>query len=383
MSGSLITVIALLIGVALGFLIGSLISKNKNGSGADSALLADYKTQLEAERSKTESSIKLTAELTAMKETVQKLSLQSNEANRIRTEAEAKLETTINEMRRASESIFDETKKIAGALSSSQTRGKFGEAQLELLLQGAGLREGHEYARQKSTTDSDSSGIPDITVKMPGGSTIFIDSKFPFDRFLEAFGTEVQAERDEFLQLHTKDLLKHVEALAKRGYHKSQASPDFVILFVPFETLLSEALRIDPNFLEKAFKLNVTVATPTSMMALLRTIGNIFSRNKLAENADEIQKVAGTFLKNITLLHSKIVAVGKAISSTSKAYEDLIPTAEKTVLSPARRIHNLGVSGDKDKLAIEYPEAPGSVRELKSIQSDDDFIEVEEIENVD
>jgi len=383
MSGSLITVIALLIGVALGFLIGTLISKNKNGGGADSALLADYKTQLEAERSKTENAIKLTTELTAMKETVQKLSLQSNEANRIRTEAEAKLETTINEMRRASESIFDETKKIAGALSSSQTRGKFGEAQLELLLQGAGLREGHEYARQKSTTDSDSSGIPDITVKMPGGSTIFIDSKFPFDRFLEAFGTEVQSERDEFLQLHTKDLLKHVEALAKRGYHKSQGSPDFVILFVPFETLLSEALRIDPNFLEKAFKLNVTVATPTSMMALLRTIGNIFSRNKLAENADEIQKVAGTFLKNITLLHSKIVAVGKAISSTSKAYEDLIPTAEKTVLSPARRIHNLGVSGDKDKLAIEYPEPPGSVRELKSIQSDDDFIEVEEIENGD
>ena len=382
MSGSLITVIALLIGLALGFVIGNLISKNKNNGGADSALLADYKSQLEAERGKTENSIKLTAELSAMKETVQKLSQQSNEANRIRTEAEAKLETTINEMRRASESIFDETKKIAGALSSSQTRGKFGEAQLELLLQGDGLRDGHEYSRQKSTTDADSSGIPDITVKMPGGSTIFIDSKFPFDRFLEAFGTEVQSERDEFLQLHTKDLLKHVEALAKRGYHKSQGSPDFVILFVPFETLLSEALRMDPNFLEKAFKLNVTVATPTSMMALLRTIGNIFSRNKLAENADEIQKVAGTFLKNITSLHSKIVAVGKAISSTSKAYEDLIPTAEKTVLSPARRIHNLGVSGDKDKLAIEYPEPPGSVRELKSIQADDDFIEVEEIENV-
>jgi DNA recombination protein RmuC len=162
-----------------------------------------------------------------------------------------------------------------------------------------------------------------------------------------------------------------VEALAKRGYHKSAGSPDFVVLFVPFETLLAEALRIDPAFLEKAFKLNVTVATPTSMMALLRTIGYIFTRNKLADNADEIQKVANTFLKNITLLHGKIVAVGK---------EDLIPTAERTVLSPARRIHNLGVTGDKDKLAIEYPESPGEVRELKSISSDDDFIEVEEIE---
>jgi DNA recombination protein RmuC len=373
----------LLIGVFTGITIGYLLSalKFKNSSG-DQALLKDYKSQLDAERSKTEGAIKLNAELVAMKESVNKLSEQSNEANRIRTEAEAKLNATISEMRRASESIFDETKKIAGALSNTQTRGKFGEAQLELLLEGAGLRQGHEYTSQRSTTDSDSTGIPDVTVNMPGGSLLFIDSKFPFDRFLDAFATQDQNERDEFLQLHTKDLLKHVEALAKRGYHKSQGSPDFVVLFVPFETLLSEALRLDPMLLEKAFKAGVTIATPTSMMALLRTIGYIFSRNKLAENADEIQKVASTFLKNITLLHTKIVAVGKAISSTSKAYEDLVPTAEKTVLAPARRIHNLGVAGDKDKLAIAYPDAPGAVRELKSaeLESGDDYIDAEEVE---
>jgi DNA recombination protein RmuC len=376
-------VVTLLIGLFAGSAIGYLVSalKSKDSSG-NQALLDDYKAQLAAERAKTESAITLNAELMAVKDSVSKLTNQSNEANRIRTEAEAKLNTTILEMRRASESIFDETKKIAGALSNSQTRGKFGEAQLELLLQGAGLREGHEYTAQRSTTDSDSSGIPDVTVSMPGGSLLFIDSKFPFERFLEAFGTEDQSQRDEYLQLHTKDLMKHVEALAKRGYHKSQGSPDFVVLFVPFETLLSEALRLDPMFLEKAFKVGVTIATPTSMMALLRTIGYIFTRNKLAENADEIQKVASTFLKNITLLHTKIVAVGKAISSTSKAYEDLVPTAEKTVLAPARRIHNLGVTGDKDKLAIEYPEAPGAVRDLKSaeLEAGDDYIDAEEVD---
>jgi DNA recombination protein RmuC len=376
-------VVTLLIGLFAGSAIGYLLSalKSKDSSG-NQALLDDYKAQLAAERAKTESAITLNAELLAVKQSVAQLSTQSNEANRIRTEAEAKLNTTILEMRRASESIFDETKKIAGALSNSQSRGKFGEAQLELLLQGAGLREGHEYTAQRSTTDSDSSGIPDITVSMPGGSLLFIDSKFPFERFLEAFGTEDQSQRDEYLQLHTKDLMKHVESLAKRGYHKSHGSPDFVVLFVPFETLLSEALRLDPMFLEKAFKLGVTVATPTSMMALLRTIGYIFTRNKLAENADEIQKVANTFLKNITLLHTKIVAVGKAISSTSKAYEDLVPTAEKTVLAPARRIHNLGVTGDKDKLAIEYPEAPGAVRDLKSaeLEAGDDYIDAEEVD---
>ncbi len=371
--------IGLIAGSAIGYLFSSLKSKDSAGN---QALLDDYKIQLEAERKKTETAITLNAELVAVKDSVSMLTSQSNEANRIRTEAEAKLNTTILEMRRASESIFDETKKIAGALSNSQTRGKFGEAQLELLLQGAGLREGHEYTAQRSTTDADSSGIPDVTVNMPGGSQLFIDSKFPFERFLEAFGTDDQAGRDQYLQQHTKDLLKHVEALAKRGYHKSQGSPDFVVLFVPFETLLSEALRLDPMLLEKAFKVGVTIATPTSMMALLRTIGYIFTRNKLAENADEIQKVASTFLKNITLLHTKIVAVGKAISQTSKAYEDLVPTAEKTVLAPARRIHNLGVTGDKDKLAIEYPEAPGAVRDLKNaeLDSSDDYIDAEEVD---
>jgi DNA recombination protein RmuC len=371
--------IGLIAGAAIGYLFSSLKSKDSAGN---QALLDDYKVQLDAERKKTETAITINAELLAVKDSVSKLTTQSNEANRIRTEAEAKLNTTILEMRRASESIFDETKKIAGALSNSQTRGKFGEAQLELLLQGAGLREGHEYTAQRSTTDSDSSGIPDVTVNMPGGSQLFIDSKFPFERFLEAFGTDDQTERDQYLQQHTKDLLKHVEALAKRGYHKSEGSPDFVVLFVPFETLLSEALRLDPMLLEKAFKVGVTIATPTSMMALLRTIGYIFTRNKLAENADEIQKVASTFLKNITLLHTKIVAVGKAISQTSKAYEDLVPTAEKTVLAPARRIHNLGVTGDKDKLAIAYPDAPGAVRELKNAELDgsDDYIDAEEVD---
>ena len=376
-------VVTLLIGVIAGIAIGYLFSALKaKDSAGNQILLADYKAQLAAERGKTEGAIKLNAELVAMKDSVNKLALQSNEANRIRTEAEANLNTTIVEMRRASESIFDETKKIASALSNSQSRGKFGEAQLELLLQGAGLRAGHEYTRQRSTTDADSAGIPDITVNMPGGSYLFIDSKFPFDRFLDAFGTEDQTARDEYLQQHSKDLLKHVEALAKRGYHKSQGSPDFVVLFVPFETLLSEALRLDPNFLEKAFKVGVTIATPTSMMALLRTIGYIFTRNKLAENADEIQKVASTFLKNITLLHTKIVAVGKAISTTAKAYEDLVPTAEKTVLAPARRIHNLGVAGDKDKLAIDYPEAPGAVRDLKNseLEIGDDYIDAEEVD---
>ena len=392
MPSALVTLITLIIGLFLGLGLGIWISRMKNTSSSSDSLaqeLNDVKVllkasddRLKAAEAKSENDTKIATQMEEMKASVERMRAQSQEAAEKRIASETQLVGTIDEMRKASTTFFDETKKIAGALASSQTRGKFGEAQLQLLLEQAGLREGHEYDAQRSTTDADSSGIPDITVHMPGGSKLFIDSKFPFDRFLEAFGTEDQSQRDELLALHTKDLLKHVDALSKRGYHKSQGSPDFVVLFLPFETLLAEALRIDPTLLEKAFKLGVTLATPTTTMALLRTVGHIFTRNQLAENADDITKVAATFLKNITLLHTKIVAVGKAINSTSKAYEDLVPTAEKTVLSPARRIHKLGVAGDKEKLAIEYPDAPADVRALNNpdLDAPDDFIDVEVVE---
>ncbi|MSO16618.1 MAG: DNA recombination protein RmuC [Candidatus Planktophila sp.] len=394
MSSTVVTLITLILGLALGLALGLWISRIKSGANGGNTstisqelndvkvLLKASDDRLKAAEAKSENETKIATQMEEMKATVERMRLQAQEASEKRIASEVQLVGTIDEMRKASTTFFDETKKIAGALASSQTRGKFGEAQLELILEQAGLREGHEYVAQRSTTDSDSSGIPDITVAMPGGSKLFIDSKFPFDRFLEAFGTEEQEQRDELLLLHTKDLLKHVDALAKRGYHKSQNSPDFVVLFLPFETLLAESLRLDPLLLEKAFKVGVTLATPTSMMALLRTVGHIFTRNKLAENADDITKVAATFLKNVTLLHTKIVAVGKAINQTSKAYEDLIPTAEKTVLAPARRINKLGVAGDKDKLAIEYPESPADVRALNNpdLDSQDDFIDVEVVE---
>jgi DNA recombination protein RmuC len=387
MSNALTISAVLLVGLIVGLFIGLRFGRATSTSSATdiaalNALLAKSEERLKESESKNESAAKIATQLEDMRTSVERMRTQAQEASEKRIQSETELKGTINEMRQASTSLFDETRKIAGALSNAQSRGKFGEAQLELLLEQAGLREGHEYDSQRSTTDADSSGIPDITVKMPGGSRLFIDSKFPFDRFLDAFATEDQDDRDEFLVAHTKDLLKHVDALAKRGYHKSQGSPDFVVLFLPFETLLAEALRIDPLLLEKAFKVGVTIATPTSMMALLRTIGHVFTRNKLAESADDITKIAGSFLKNLTLLHTKIVAVGKAVNGVAQAYDDLVPTAQKTVLAPAVRINKLGVAGDREKLSIEYPDSPGDVRELANseLENVEDYIDVEIVE---
>jgi DNA recombination protein RmuC len=387
MSNALTISVVLLLGLAIGLLLGLRLGRANSSTASNEliavkALLEKSEERLKEAEGKNDAQSKIATQLEDMKTSVERMRQQASEAAEKRIQSETDLNRTITEMRTASSTLFDETRKIAGALSSSQSRGKFGEAQLELLLELAGLTEGIEYTAQRSTTGEDSNGIPDVTVKMPGDAKIFIDSKFPFERFLDAFATEDQSLRDQHLKAHSEDLLKHAVALSKRGYHKSEGSPDVVVLFLPFETLLAEALRVNPLLLNKAFDVNVTIATPTTMMALLRSVGHLYTRNKLAENADDITKVASTFLKNLTLLHSKIVAVGKAINSTAKAYEDLVPTAEKTVLSPAKKIHSLGVAGDKEKLAIQYPEAPADVRELNNpdLVEAEDYIDVEIVE---
>ena len=375
--------IGLLIGLALGYLIAGRRTSNDGASAADLASARAERDLYKSERDNAMAGSKLATELEAMKAAMEKLQKESADADRRRIEAESDIRTQVRAMSTHNESLVAQTKAIAGALSNSQTRGKFGEAQLELMLQDAGLHKDIEYTAQRSTTDADSSGIPDITVRMPGGTKLFIDSKFPFDRFIEAHEVEDPQERERLFIEHKKDLANHVIALSKRGYHESQDSPDFVILFVPFESLLTEALRVDPLFLESAFKVNVTIATPTSMMALLRTIGNVYSRNSVALNAENIAKSAGLFMKDLTLLHTKIVKVGTAINALSKAYGDLIPTAESTVKRAAAKIISYGVTGDKDKLALAYPDAPGEVRELKNSElgGEEDFIDAEEVKD--
>ena len=394
MSNSATAITALVVGLFIGIGLGTLLARAKNRPVDTSAelaaktsellttqaLLAEYKSQVEASAAKNEATIKLNAELEAMKSRVEDLSRISQEADRRRIGAEAEIKTQIIQMSSHNENLVNQTRAIAGALASSQTRGKFGEAALEQLLQGAGLIEGEHFTRQRSAEKNDSSGaIPDITINMPGGSVLYIDSKFPFERFYEAFETEDVDARKELLAAHTKDLLKHIEALSKRKYAERGASPDFVILYAPVDSIFTEALRSDPALLDKAFALNVTIATPTSMMALLRTVGYLFSRNRVATNAAEIQELAAKFLKDVSSLHEKIITVGDRLKSTLKAYNELIPTAETTVLSAAKKMRSLEVSG---KALKAIPELSENVRQLHSklAPGDDDFIEVDEVE---
>jgi DNA recombination protein RmuC len=385
MNGAIFLIIGLAIGLGLGFLYAATKVNSEKGK------VDLLNSQIEELRREETRLTTLNEQLRAVTTGMTQLTSQAQEAEVKRARAESEMRTQIETMRLGNENLLRETTKLAGALSNSQTRGKYGEAQLETLLENAGLLENVHFFKQDYRTTGTEISKPDIKISVPGGSEIFIDSKFPFDRFLEAVVEKDPVERTRLMQLHAKDLLGHVTALAKRGYQEKGNSPDYVVLFAPFESILSEALDVEPQLLHKAFEKNVTIATPTTMMALLRTVAYVFSRSELAKNAQEITDLAGELLKRIGKVHSKIETLGDRIKSTERAFNDLIKSAEENVLKPARKMVKLGAPSSSKLKALEDVDdevraiAPKAIDapELFSGELDGDEIDLEDLDEVD
>ena len=380
MNQGIYLILGLVIGIGAGIAIGYLMSSQRVNSERGKVELLN--NQLEEMRKEEARLTTLNEQLRAVTTGMTQLSTQAQEAELKRARAESEMRTQIETMRLGNENLLRETTKLAGALSNSQTRGKYGEAQLETLLENAGLLENVHFFKQDYRTTGTEIAKPDIKIAVPGGSEIFIDSKFPFDRFLEAVVEKDPNERAKLMQAHAKDLLGHVTALAKRGYQSTGNSPDYVVLFAPFESILSEAIDVDPQLLHKAFEKNVTIATPTTMMALLRTVAYVFGRSELAKNAQGITDLAGELLKRIGKVHSKIETLGDRIKSTERAYNDLIKSAEESVLKPARKMVKLGAPSASRLKALEDIDdelrqiAPREI-DAPELELDDDFDEGE------
>ncbi len=392
MSASVVVLLTgLAIGLALGFFIASLKNKADQAQGGSAstaiaaelagakALVENLTGQITTMNSQSTTSAALNEAIADVKTRMNSLSTQTATAETNRAAAEAAIKTQIESMQVGNQNLLEQATRLAGALSSSQTRGRFGEVQLEMLLENAGLIEGIHFEKQDSDRGNDEISRPDIQIAIPGGSRIFIDSKFPFTRFLEAIDADNEETRDSLMQQHAKDLLKHVEALAKRDYQGVTFSPDFVVLFAPFESILSESLRVDPMLLEKAFSKNVTIATPTNMLALLRTVAYAFGRQDLADNAVAIQGHASELLKRVGALHSKLATLGDRIKSVERGFNDVVQTAETSLLRPARSMVNLGVSTGTNKLA-PLNDVDDEVRAIKSAALEIDYIDAEEDE---
>jgi DNA recombination protein RmuC len=367
-TSNLSLLISAVIGLLAGLAIGVLYTRARSGNVSSelAAEIAKSKVlteQLETLRKEESEKVRLDQSLQAVTQTISLLSKQSQDAEVKRVEADSVMKTQIENMRTGNETLLRETTRLAGALSNSQTRGKFGETQLEMILENSGLIEGVHFFKQDYRSKDAEISKPDIRIAIPGGSEIFIDSKFPFDRFLEAIGENDPIGRRSLMELHAKDLLGHVNALAKRGYQEGSNSPDYVVLFAPFESILSEALEVDPQILHKSFEKGVTIATPTTMMALLRTVAYVFNQSEMAQNATAITDLAGQLLKRIGVVHNKIAALGKTIKTSERAFNDLVQSAEENMLRPARKMLSLGVPATNKLKTNE--QLDDEIREIK------------------
>ena len=354
------------VGVAAGLIAGIAITYLI--LSRDAKLLRNqFESQAQTQANANEANVRLDELLRSMATGMSQLTEKAQAAELKRAEVEAQIREQIKNMGEKNERLVLETAKLAGALSKAQSRGQLGEAQLEMILEASGLREGIHFERQEHRVNDGEISKPDITIKMPGGTEIFIDSKFPFDRFWDGIGTDDPATRADAMAAHAKDLLNHITALAKRGYQNTGTSPDFVVLFAPFESILSEALDADPLLLQKAFAKNVVIATPTTMLALLRTIAYGYSRHDLARNADEIRTLAGELLKRVGKVHERIETLGERIKGAERAFNDLVASAENHLLVPARKMGKLGAPTGKE-LTSNTP-VESEVRTIRSIEN--------------
>ncbi|MFM7147208.1 MAG: DNA recombination protein RmuC [Actinomycetales bacterium] len=341
--------LGLLVGVCLG-LVGGL-AWGRGRARLQNATLQGQLVLVTAERDALRRDSATSASLDAMvgplRESLQQLRASAERANVQRSAAESALRTHMEQVQSRYDSLETATRQIAGALAKGQTRGQWGEMQLEQLLDHAGLIEGTHYRRQGTVQQGGAQLRPDVVIQMPGGGEILIDAKFPFDAYWTAAGADDPAQRDQALHKHAADLLSRAKELAAKGYSESTRSPDFVVMFLPLESLLSAALDVNGLLLEQTFDKRVIPATPTTMLALLRTVGFAYERKLMADNAEEIRQAGAEMLNRLAVLVEHLDGVRRGLTQAVSGYNEFVGSFERNALTQARRMRSLGVTSQR------------------------------------
>lgn len=341
---------SLLIGIAIGAVFAMpvtwLLAKQKAMHLAGQvSTLNDRNKSLEQQLSQNQS---LDQVIKPVQSALEELKFKSDDADRRRIAAENILKTEMSHIKERNESLESATKQIAAALAKGQSRGQYGEMQLEQLLQHAGLLEGTHYRRQESRSFSEGMHRPDVTILLAGGGEVLVDAKFPWDAFFEAVGCEDIAQKQTLLEKHAKDLSKRINELASKEYQaNSSKTPNFVVLFLPFESLLASALDTDGLLLEKAFNKNVIPATPTTMLGLLRTISFGWDQSNLSANAEEIRAMGAEMLKRLTTLVEHIDKMGDGLNKAVGGYNSFVASFDRQAISQAKKLAEKGVPINK------------------------------------
>lgn len=264
--------------------------------------------------------------------------------------AYAGLTEQVRQLSSSQERLQTETRNLVSALRTPQTRGRWGEVQLRRVVEMAGMVAHCDFDEQVFVSSEDGRLRPDVVVHLPGGGQVVVDAKVPLEAFLRAADTDDTEDREADLASHSRQLRAHVDQLAKKEYWTQfDPSPEFVIAFVPGDPLLAAAFEQDPSLIEHAMANRVLLATPTTLIALLRTIAYGWQQDALADNARLVQKLGVDLYDRLRVLSGHLGRLHRGLTSSVEAYNDVVGSLESRVLVTARRFPELGVtSGTKD-----------------------------------
>jgi len=247
-----------------------------------------------------------------------------------------------------------ETHNLVKALRRPEVRGQWGELTLKRLVELAGMVEHCDFYEQEHTTDAEGAIRPDMIVRMPGGREIIVDVKTPLDAYLNAIEANSEAERQLALAQHSRKVRERVQELAGKAYwNRFKRSPDFVVLFIPGEHFLSAALEQDPALLEDALGKKVILATPTSLVALLRAIAFGWNQQAVTDNAEKIRELGEDLYKRISTFSNHLIRLGKHLGSSVDYYNKAVGSFERQLISGARKFTEMGIHTAKP---LESPE---------------------------
>ncbi len=352
--------LALAVGVVLGHRWGVIqghlqgrLQVHEEGREGDVAADGAQRAEIEAR----------SADHAVVREGLERLQDQMRDLEHTRVTWQSQLHEQVEHMRHSTESLRRETSMLAGALRRPTVRGQWGELHLRRSVEVAGLVDRCDFAEQVPLHDG--AQRPDVVVHLAGDRQVVIDAKVPLDAFLDATAIEgdsdtERAQRQTHLQRHARQVRAHVDHLGTKAYWRSlAATPEFVVLFVPADSFLSVALENDHTLIEYAAARQVVLASPTTLIALLRTVAQGWSQQALTAQAQEIQRLGRDLHHRLGTLNSHLDKAGRSLNSAVEHYNRAMGSLDSRVLVAARRFSDLGVTTD------ELP-APRSV-ELRTV----------------
>lgn len=291
--------------------------------------------------------------------TLQRVEGQLREVERERESAYAGLREQVSAMAVSSEKLQGETKQLVNALRAPQVRGRWGELQLERVVQLAGMVEHCDFSTQVTGRGEDGGVRPDMVVHLAGGKQVVVDAKVPFAAYLEAVESRDAGTHRERLTAHARQLRQHVDALSAKSYWAVfEPTPEFVVLFVPGDPFLEAALQADPTLMEHAFAQNVVIATPTTLIALLRTVAYTWRQEALARNAAQVHQLGKELHGRLATMGTHVAKLGRSLEAAVGSYNQTVSSLESRVLVTARRLTDLKVADDELAEPTQVDRAP-------------------------